>query len=156
MCFKQHCVIVLIAFRRFWYTYICFDPNYRTEVVASIQMLLAQRILDMSYFRHYYYYGHLLPIIKIYNQEKTCCYARPASVTINNNIILKCWPCRGRTPPCHYQAIFTEYANTTTFAWTLDALQFKNGSNKHFRHEYYCQSSQNMCDHIFNCWLING
>ena len=42
--FEQRFVWVLTAFIRFWYTYICFDPNYGTVVVASIQMLLAQRI----------------------------------------------------------------------------------------------------------------
>ena len=61
----------LLAFRRFWYTYICFDPNYRTAGVASIQMLLAQWIWNMAYFSHYYYYGHLLCIIKICNPDET-------------------------------------------------------------------------------------
>ena len=59
-------------------------------VVASIQMLLAQRILDMAYFRQYQYHGQLLSIIKIYNPEETYCYARPASVIINSNTGLKC------------------------------------------------------------------
>ena len=59
-------------FRGFWYTYIGFDAKYRTVVVASIQMLLAQRILDVTYFLHYYYYGHLLSIIITYNPEETC------------------------------------------------------------------------------------
>ena len=111
---------VLTAFRGFWHIYICFDPKYKTEVVASIQMLLAQRILDVAYFLHYYYCGHLLSIITIYNPEETCRYARPASVIINNHTGLKCWPCRSRTPSCHYQAFFTEYADITTFAWILD------------------------------------
>ena len=31
------------------YTYICFDPSYRTVVVASIQILLGQQALDMAY-----------------------------------------------------------------------------------------------------------
>ena len=66
-CLSSSCVY------RFWYTYFCFDPNYRKVVVASIQMLLAQPILDMAYFRHYYYYGHLLSIIKIYNPEEMLC-----------------------------------------------------------------------------------
>ena len=60
----------LLAFRRFWYTYICFDPNYKTAEVAAMQMLLAQWIWDMAYFRHYYYYGHLLFIFKICNPEE--------------------------------------------------------------------------------------
>ena len=89
MCFQQRFVLVLTAFRRFWYKYICFDPNYRMVVVASIQMLLARLILDMAYFRHYYYYGHLLSIIGICNPEKNRCYARPASVIINCNTALK-------------------------------------------------------------------
>ena len=152
MCFQQGFVLVLTTFRRFWYRYICFDPNYRMVVVASIQMLLARRILDIAYFRNYYYYGHLLSIIGICNPEGTSCYARPESVIINCNTGLKCWPCRGRTPSCHYQAFFTEYADSMTLAWILDVSQLKNGLNKYFRHEYYCQSSQNMCDHIFNCW----
>ena len=42
-----------------------FDPNYRTIVVAFIQILLAQQVLCMAYFRHYYYYGHLLSIIGV-------------------------------------------------------------------------------------------
>ena len=75
---------------------------------------------------------------------------------INNNTGLKCWPCRGRTPSYHYQAFLTDYADTTTFAWILDVWQLKNGSNKYFRHEYYRQSSQNLCNHIFNCWLTKG
>ena len=40
-------------------------------MVASIQMLLAWRILDIAYFRHYHYYGHLLSIIGICNPEET-------------------------------------------------------------------------------------
>ena len=148
-CYQRSFVWVLTAFRGSWYTYICFDLNYRTVVVASIQMLLAQRILCMAYFLHYNHYGHSLSIIIIYNQEETCCYARPASVIINSNTGLKCWPCRGRTPSCHYQAFFTEYADTTTFAWIADVWQLKNGLKKHFRHEYFCQWSQNLCDHIF-------
>ena len=135
------------AFKGFWYTYICFDPNYRTVVVASIQMLLVQRIFDMVYFLNHHYYVHLLPIIIIYNPEETCCYARPASVIINCNTGLKC-----RTPSCHYPAFFAEYADSTTFAWILYVWQLKKGLNKNFRHEYYYQSSQNLYDHIFNCW----
>ena len=152
MSFQLRFVLVLIAFRRFWYKFICFDPNYRMVVVASIQMLLARRTLDIAYFRRYYYYGHLLSIIGICNPEETSCYARPASVIINFNTGLKCWPCRGRTPSCHYQAFVTECADSMTFAWTLDVSLLKNGLNKNFRHEYYCQSSQNMRDHIFNRW----
>ena len=144
-------LLFLVGGFGFWYTYICFDPSYRTVVMASIQMLLAQQNLDMAYFCHYYHYGHLLSIVKIYNPEETCCYARPVSVIININTGLKCWPCRGRTPSCHYQAFFTENADTT-FAWILDISQLKNGLNKNFQHEYHCQSSQNMCDHIFKCW----
>ena len=125
-------------------------------MVASIQMFLAQWILDMACILHYYYCGHLLSIITIYDPEETCCYAGPASVIIDNNIGLKCWSCRGRTPSCHCQAFFTDYANTTTFAWILDVWQLQNGLNKNFRHEYYCQSSQNLCDHIFNCLQIKG
>ena len=66
-CLSLSCVY------KIWYTYLCFDPNYRTVVVAFIEMLLAQPILDMAYFRHYYYYGHLLSIIKIYNPEERLC-----------------------------------------------------------------------------------
>ena len=58
--YQKRFVWVLTAFKGFWYTYICFDPNYRKVVVASIQILLAQRILDMAYFLKCYYYGHLL------------------------------------------------------------------------------------------------
>ena len=113
-CLSSSCVYKILVH------IFCFDPNYRTVGVASIQMLLAQPILDMAYFRHYYYYGHLLSIFKIYNPEETCCYARPVSVVINSNTGLKCWPCRGRIPSCPYQAFFTEYVDTTTFAWILD------------------------------------
>ena len=158
MCFQQRFVLVLTAFRRFWYKYICFDPNYRIVVVSSIHMLLARRILDRSiaYFRHYYYNGHLLFIIEICNPEETSRYARPASVIINCNTGLKCWPCRGRTPSCHYQAFFTEYADSMTFAWILDVPQLRNGLNKNFRHECYCQSSQNMCDPYFELLVDKG
>ena len=152
MCFKQRFVWVLGVFRKFWYTSICLDPNSRTIVVTSIQKLLAQRILDMAYFRHYHYYDHLLSVIKTYTPEETCCHARLASVITNSNTRLKCWPCRGRTPSCHYQAFFNWQAVNTTLAWILDVSQLKNGLNEIFRHEYYCQSSQNMYDHIFNCW----
>ena len=152
ICFWQRFVLVLTAFRMFWYTYICFHPNYRTVVVGSIQMLIAQRILDMAYFCHYHYYGHLLSIIKICNPGKTCSYGRPVSVIINSNTGSKCWPCRGRTPSWYYQAFITENTDSTIFAWILDVSQLKNGLNKKFRHEYYCQSSQNIYDHIFNCW----
>ena len=40
----------------------------------------------------------------------------------------------------HYQAFFNEYADTTTLAWILGLSQFKNESNRNFRHEYNCQS----------------
>ena len=152
MCFQQRVVLVLTAFRRFWKKIYLLWPNYRMVVVASIQMLLARWILDIAYFRQYHYHEHLLSIIGICNPEETSCYARPASVIINCNTGLKCWPCRGRTPSRHYQAFFTEYADSMTFAWILDVSQLKNRLNKNFRHEYYCQSSLNMCDHIFNCW----
>ena len=122
-CFKQRFVWVPTAFRGFWYTYICFGPNYRAVVVASIQIVHAKRILDMAYFRHYYYYGQLLSIIEIYNPEETRCYARPASVIINSDTGLKCWPCRCRTPSRHYQAFFNDYADTKTLAWILDVSQ---------------------------------
>ena len=145
MCYQQSFVCVLTAFRAFWHTYICFDPNYRTVVVASSQMLLAQRIFDMVYFVHYYnHYVHLLPIIMIYNPEETCCHARPASVIIISNA----GPCRGRAPSRHYQAFFVEYVHSTTFAWILDVWQLKSGLNQNFRHDYYCQSSQNLRAHI--------
>ena len=62
-------VWVLTMFRGFWYTITCFDPKYKKVVVASIQILLAQWILDMAYFLQYYYYGHLLSIIMIHNPE---------------------------------------------------------------------------------------
>ena len=134
LCYQQSFVWVLTALRGFWWTYIYFDPKYKTVVLASIQMLLAQRILDMAYFLHYCYCGHLLSIIIIYSPEEICRYARPASVIINDNTGLKCWPCRGRTPSCHYQAFFTEYADTTTFAWILDVWELKSGVKKYFRH----------------------
>ena len=56
-------------------------------------MLIGQQFLDMAYFRHYHYNGHLLPIMKIYNPEETC-YGWSASVIINSNAELKCWPCQ--------------------------------------------------------------
>ena len=61
-------------------------------MMASIEMLLGQQILDMAYFCHCHYHGHLLSIMKIYNPGGTCCYARPASVILNSNAGLKCWP----------------------------------------------------------------
>ena len=125
MCFQQRFILVLTVFRTFRYKYIFFDPNYRMVVVASIQMLLARWILEIANFRHYSYYGHLLSIIGICNLEETSCYARPASVIINCNTGLKCWPCRDRTPSCHYQAFFTEYADSMTCAWILDVSQLK-------------------------------
>ena len=152
MYFQQRFVLVPTVFRRFWYKNIFFDPNYRIVVVTTIQMLLARRILDIAYFCHYYYYGHLSSIIGICNLEETSWYARPASVMINCNTGLKCRPCRGWTPLCHYQAFLTEYADSMTFAWISDVSQLKKGLKKKFHHEYYCQSSQNMCNHIFNCW----
>ena len=45
-------------------------------------MLLAQRILDMAYFRRYYHYGHLLSAVEICSPEEICCYARPASMIL--------------------------------------------------------------------------
>ena len=124
--FSSNCVKnILVQIYLLW-------PNYRMVVVTSIQMLLARRILDIAYFRHYYYYGHLLSIIGICNPEETSCYARPASVIINCNTGLKCWPCRGRTPSCHYQASFTEYVDSMTFAWILDVSQLKTDETKLF------------------------
>ena len=132
MCFQHRFVLVLNAFRKFWYKYTRFDPNYRMVVVASIQMLLARWILDIAYFRHYHYYGHVLSIIGICNPEETSCYARPASVILNCNTGLKCWPCRGRTPSCHYQDFFAEYADSMTFAWILDVSQLKKWVKQQF------------------------
>ena len=82
-CLNSKCVknIILLIY--------LFDPNYRTVVMASIQILLAKLILDMAYFRHYHFCGHILSIVKIYNPEETCCYARPASVIANSNTQLK-------------------------------------------------------------------
>ena len=148
MCFQQRFVLVLTAFRRFWYKYICFDPNYRMVVVASIQMLLARRILGIAYFRHYYYYGHLLSITGIFNPEETSCYARPASVIINCNTGLKCWPCRGRTPSGLPHRVRRFYYFCLNIGWFAIEKQVK----QKFSTWIFCQSSQNMCDHIFNCW----
>ena len=39
-------------------------------VVASIEMLLAQRVWDMAFFRYYRYYNNCLYIMKIYNPEE--------------------------------------------------------------------------------------
>ena len=38
------------------------------------------------------------------------------------------------------------------FCLNIGFSELKNGLNKNFRREYYFQSSQNMCDHILNCW----
>ena len=117
-CFSSNCVQkILVQIYLLW-------PNNRMVVVASIQMLLARRILYIAYFRHYYY-DHLLSFIGMCNPEETSCYARPASVIINCNTWLKCWPRRGRTPSCYYQALFTEYADSMTFVWILDVSQLK-------------------------------
>ena len=151
MCFQQRFVLVLTALRRFWYKYICFNPSCRMVVVASIQLLLARRILDKAYFRHYYYYGNLLSIIGICNPEETSCYARSASVIINCNTGLKRWPCRGRTPSCHYQAFFTEYADSMTFVEYWMFRNWKTGQTK-FSPWMLLPVTTNMCDHIFNCW----
>ena len=132
MCFQQRFVSVLTVFRRFWYKYIFFDPNYRKVVMASIQMLLARWILDIAYFRHYYHYGHLLSIIGICNPEETSCYARPASVIINCNTGLNCWPCRGRTPSCHYQAFFIEYADSMTFCLNIGCFAIEKQVKQKF------------------------
>ena len=48
-----------------------------------------------------------------------------------------------------YQALWVDYNNTMTFAWIPDVSQLKNVLNKNFWHEYYCQSSQNICDQNF-------
>ena len=134
-----------------WCKCICFDTNYRTIVVAFIQMLLAQRILDMAYFCHYHYNGHLLPFIKICNPEETCCYARAASVIINSNTGLKCWPCRGRTPSCHYHYLLHRVHQHYDFCSNIGC--FSNGKRvKHYRPENYCQSSQYVYGHSFNYW----
>ena len=62
-------------------------------LVASIQMLLDQQMLDMSYLRHYYY-GHLLPIMKIDKKEtqrkSVAVRGRPVRFEKqNNNAVLK-------------------------------------------------------------------
>ena len=62
-------------------------------------------------------------------------------------------PCRGTTPPDQFQAFLTEYTDTMVFIWILDISQLKKNNKKNvpsgsFRHEYYCQSSKNICDHI--------
>ena len=151
MCFPQHFVFVLPAFRNFWYTNVCFDPNYRTAEVASIHTMLARWIWNMAYFRYYYYYGHLLSIIKICNPEETCCYVRPASVIINSNT-------GSKSPSEHHHVTIRPSSPSTpilqcmTYAWILDVSQLKHGLNKNFRRDYHCQSSQNMCGHIFNYW----
>ena len=123
--FQQRFVWVLTAFRWFWYTYICTDPNHRIVVAASVQMLIGQQVLDNAYFPHCYYYGHLLSIMKIYKPEETYCYARRASLIVNSNTRLKCWPCRGTTPSDQFQAFLIEYTDTTIFASMLDVCQLK-------------------------------
>ena len=96
-------------------------------------MLLGQQVLDNAYFSHYYYNGHFLSIMKMYNPQETCCYARPASVVINSNTGLKCWPCRGTTPSDQFQAFLTECTDTTVFAWILGVSQLqKRVKQKHF------------------------
>ena len=42
-------------------------------MVSSIEILLRQQVLDMAYFRHHYYYDHLLFIMKIYKTGEICC-----------------------------------------------------------------------------------
>ena len=116
MCFQQRFVLVLTAFRRLWYKNICFDPNYRMVVVASIRMLLAWRILDTAYFRHCYYYGHLLSIIGICNPEETSCYARPAIVIINCNTGLRNV---GLAEAEHHHATIRPSSPSTPILWLL-------------------------------------
>ena len=78
-------------------------------MVTSIQMLLARRILDMAYFHHYWCYGYLLSIIKMYKQEETCCYGRLASVIINSSTGLKC----GLAEAKHHQATISPSSPST-------------------------------------------
>ena len=113
---------------------------HRAVVVASIPMLLGQHVLDNIYFRHHHYYGHLLSIVKIYNPEEGCWYARPASVIINNTG-LKCWPYRGTTPSEQFQASY--WVHRYYDICLLEYWMSLNWQNllKNFRHGYYCQSS---------------
>ena len=71
--FSQRFVWVLMTFKRFWYTYFCFDANHKRLVLASIQMSLGQQVLDTASCRHYYYYSHLLSIVKTYNLSESYC-----------------------------------------------------------------------------------
>ena len=95
-------------------------------------MLFGQQVLDNASFRHYHYYGHLLSIMKIYNPEETCCYARPASVIINSNTGLKCWPCRCTTPSDQCQSFPNEYTDPTIFAWILVVSQLQKRVKQKF------------------------
>ena len=123
MCFQQRFVLVLTVFTRFWYKYICFDPNYRMVVVASIQMLLARWILDIAYFRHYYHYGNFLSIIGICNPKETSCYARPASVIINCNMD---WNV-GLAEAEHHHATIGPSSPSTPILWLLfEYWMFRN------------------------------
>ena len=63
-CLSSNCLYTILVH------IICFDPNFRAVVLASIQMLLAQRSSNMAYFRHYHYYRYLLSIIKMHNKKK--------------------------------------------------------------------------------------
>ena len=63
--FQQSVVRVLTRFKIFWYTYIWFDQNPRTVVLASIQMLLGQQGVDIAYFWLCHFYVNSLPIMEI-------------------------------------------------------------------------------------------
>ena len=132
MCFQQGFVLVLTAFRRFWYKYICFDPNCRMVVVASIQMLLARRFFGYSIFSSLLL---LRPFIFHYwnmqsRRNQLLCATSEHDYKLQHYIEM--WPCRARTPSCHYQAIFTEYADSMTFAWILDVSQLKKRVKQKF------------------------
>ena len=138
--FRQRSVWVLTALIRFYFTYFCFDPNYITLVVASIQMLLARRILDVAYFRHYHYYSHLLLSSVTgeidYKQQR---FIETLALQRQNTILLPLGLLhRGRR---YYD-----------FCLNIGCVTIEKRAKQNISTWISLPVITNMCDHIFNCW----
>ena len=96
----------------------CQSSPKLTGILTVLKCILGPNLV-LSLFRSFtVHYENI-------QSRRKWCYTRPASVIINNNTVLKCWPCRGTTPPDQFQAFLTEYIDTRIFASILDVFQLK-------------------------------
>ena len=126
--FNSNCILKILG-----HIYLLW---HKPIAAPFIQMLFGQQVLDMAYFGHYHYYGHLRSITKIYNPEETCCWS--ASAKIKSNIGLKWWPCRCTASSATIRPISPSTPILHPFLWISDVFQMANVLDTDVRHEWYC------------------